>query len=135
MRYHKCHTSADSTLPGQSAEIFAYTGSELTLGVITASLPVISGLGVRVGRKWSRRRSDEDANPSPDAHSSPTGPVVRIFKPKSDTQRLESDGSLDFGAHRVDDDAIRGSADAKPTLRHEVEYVGDESSSSGSSKE
>ena len=84
---------------------FVYSISELTLGVMTANLPVLSVIATKTmellsGSKYLRDRSAPDSSGN--------------SRPKFYKRRINSDSDTEFGALN---------AAGKPTVRHDVEYV------------
>ncbi|KAL8864183.1 MAG: hypothetical protein Q9174_007440 [Haloplaca sp. 1 TL-2023] len=83
---------------------FAYSISELTLGIMTANLPVLSIIATKAAEKLSG--ISLLSNRSPGGSSGRSRP--RFYKRKHDESESE------FGGLR---------AEGKPTVRHDVEYV------------
>ena len=84
---------------------FVFSISELTLGVMTANLPVLSVVATKTvelisGSKFSRERSGDN-----------TGDRSR---PRFYKRKIHSDSDIEIGVLH---------AAGKPTVRHDVEYV------------
>ncbi|KAL9012774.1 MAG: hypothetical protein Q9173_002480 [Seirophora scorigena] len=85
---------------------FAYSISELTLGVMTANLPVLSVIVTKTVKILSGSIVSRGRNPdTPGGKGHP-----RFYK-----RKLDDGSDTEFGALRADG--------AQPTVRHDVEYV------------